>query len=1018
MPTNVATLAQLKTAVADTGISAIAVTADIDVTSEVTCHRSTLTIDCGGHTLTNDCSSLAHKVFNFGSVSIDAGFVGIGQAGSPSRGSSLVTGTITAAGTTLQMHDEVVTLNPGDIVSIACGVNTSDPAEPAITLVMTVDHVTGPSSGTYTITFTAPFGVDVPTYTDANDLKAHTASSNYYKIQPTGSYGQWYNNDGTLAVSPWLTQANWTKGLGTKHGMTTFVGGVMNHNVTLKNGTLHTILPSDPHTVNSDFPLLAGDVFGFTFQDFTINNVFGNVFQATRSHNQTITGITITGTGVASGGGVTFYANGFGSWGGTGQAYSNITWDHTKNINGFNYEVEENDVAIDGMDFDTIEFDPTGIDNSSANFVFGLFTAADPNTVTNITFSKKAGTSVTWTGFGQTTAFSNVSFGAQATVPATLYVGDVLGSPATEDWTAGGFTIDDKLFNAATTVSKTGAAAILVPANNGSTRWIRMPRGVYLSMRLRLTTVGSCTDIYDPLGNHYPTTLNLWTSTVDGSAGHSWGTLQANSLWTDYEDGTHAVSLSFTGNSAAIIEIEATYLPLNGHSTSRDWLVVDPPVLTAADDTGGGSVGHTDNAIAFYDLDSDANDDSGNGKNGTNHNGVTFDGTRATFDSDAYITLPTNLFSSNVGTVSAWVSAGAVDNYYTIFSIETSTTDAMELIVEAADQAGGLLGGAYFTRAKANSVVMVAGVLTHVAVVSDGVSTKLYVNGVHTGVDGTPLFSTFSAAGAIGARADGSLSFGSGGGTSTIRSVAVYSDAKDPTWMTEEFNSGTPQKWADWQAPQLVAGTLAELVHGSTTASLTYATVTGGTAPYSNQLRRSLTSGSGYSNVESPVVGNTASYNETGLTPATGYYYVVTSTDGDSNTVTSNEVHVTTNAVLSAGTLSQSSVGSTTAALSYATVSGGVSTYSNQLKRSLVSGSGYANVGSAQVGTTASFSDSGLTASTSYYYVVVSTDNESSTVTSNEVHVTTAAPPLVTPSKSIFLVSSGQFSNITGQRIR
>ncbi len=584
MPTNVATLAQLKTAVADTGISAIAVTADIAVTSEVTCERSDLTIDVGGHTLTNDCSSAAHKVFVFASVLVDPGFVGIDQPGSPSRTSSLVTGTITSAGTTLQVHDEVALPAPGDIVSIACGVNTSDPAEPAITLVMTVDHVTGPSSGTYTITFTEAFGVDVPTYADANALKAVTDPSNYYKIQSTGSYGQWYNVDGDLSVAPWLDQVNFTKGLGTKHGMTQFVGGVLNHNVTLKNGTLHTILPSDPHTVNSDFPLYAGDVTGFTFQDFTINNVFGSAFHSTRSHNQTISGITITGTGVASGGGATQYGDGFSSWGGTGQAYSNITWDHTKNINGFNYEVEENNVTIDGMTFDTIEFDPTGIDNSSANFVFGLFTAATPNTVTKVTFSKKAGTSATWSGFGQTTAYSNITF-TGTTLPVTLYVGDVLGSVATEDWTAGGFTIAGKTYGAATTVTKTGGSAIHVPAFDGSFRWIRMPRGIYLSMRLRLTTVGSCTDIFDPLGNHYSITVNTWTDTKD--LGTSWGTLPAGTLWSDYEDGTHAISLTFTGSTAAVVEIEATYLPLVGGNTRGDWDVAYPPVLTASEDNVG-----------------------------------------------------------------------------------------------------------------------------------------------------------------------------------------------------------------------------------------------------------------------------------------------------------------------------------------------------------------------------------------------------------------------------------------------
>ncbi len=291
-------------------------------------------------------------------------------------------------------------------------------------------------------------------------------------------------------------------------------------------------------------------------------------------------------------------------------------------------------------------------------------------------------------------------------------------------------------------------------------------------------------------------------------------------------------------------------------------------------------------------MDSDANDDSGHGKNGTNVNGVTFDGSKATFDSDAYITLPTNLFASNVCTLSAWVSPGAINNFYGIFSITTSGSDGMELFVDATSGNGGLFAGAFTTRATTAAALSV-GVLAHLVVVSDGSAVKIYVNGSHVGADGTTAFSTFSAAAAIGARTDGSLSFGSGGGTSTMRSVAIYSDAKDQTWITEEYNSGTPQKWADWN-PTLVAGTLAEIIHDSTTASLSYATVTGGTAPYSNQLRRSTVSGSGYSNVGSPVVGNTAVLDGGTLTPNTDYYFITLSTDNALQTATSNEVHIKT----------------------------------------------------------------------------------------------------------------------------
>ncbi len=97
------------------------------------------------------------------------------------------------------------------------------------------------------------------------------------------------------------------------------------------------------------------------------------------------------------------------------------------------------------------------------------------------------------------------------------------------------------------------------------------------------------------------------------------------------------------------------------------------------------------------------------------------------------------------------------------------------------------------------------------------------------------------------------------------------------------------------EVPSVTAGTLSQTVVTSTSAELHYATVTDGTPPYSNQLRRSPISGSGYSNIGSPVVGATAIYlDDEPLTPATDYYYIVVTTDNASQTATSNEVHVTT----------------------------------------------------------------------------------------------------------------------------
>ena len=93
-----------------------------------------------------------------------------------------------------------------------------------------------------------------------------------------------------------------------------------------------------------------------------------------------------------------------------------------------------------------------------------------------------------------------------------------------------------------------------------------------------------------------------------------------------------------------------------------------------------------------------------------------------------------------------------------------------------------------------------------------------------------------------------------------------------------------------------VAGTLT--TNGMITSSfvpLRIATNAGGTAPYSNQLQR-VASGAGWTspvNIGSPVVGATANFADSTVSPLTSYDYRVIVTDSASGTVNSNTYTVT-----------------------------------------------------------------------------------------------------------------------------
>ncbi len=168
---------------------------------------------------------------------------------------------------------------------------------------------------------------------------------------------------------------------------------------------------------------------------------------------------------------------------------------------------------------------------------------------------------------------------------------------------------------------------------------------------------------------------------------------------------------------------------------------------------------------------------------------------------------------------------------------------------------------------------------------------------------------------------------------------------------------------------QLTAPTNLAATPTQTTAALTWTASSGGLAPLTYSILRNGT-----------VVGTsaTALFTDTGLTASTTYSYVIQATDSEAptaNTASSAALSVTTLAVpvptaLTAPSNLAASVTQTSVALSWTASTGGTSPISYSIIR------GGVTVGTSSV---ASFTDTGLTASTTYSYVVKATDSATPT---------------------------------------
>ncbi len=198
---------------------------------------------------------------------------------------------------------------------------------------------------------------------------------------------------------------------------------------------------------------------------------------------------------------------------------------------------------------------------------------------------------------------------------------------------------------------------------------------------------------------------------------------------------------------------------------------------------------------------------------------------------------------------------------------------------------------------------------------------------------------------------------------------------------------------------------LSAVATSSTSINLSWS-VSPGSATISYNIKRSITSGSGYAVISSgtcsaSITSPNASCTDSTALPGTTYYYVVTATTAGGTSAFSLEAQATTLANAPTGVSATPS--STTSITLNWTASSGTAQISYLIYRSEVSGSGYSLVSNGTCSTyvispTVTCVDSSAVPGTKYYYVISATTVGGVSSFSSEINTTTltTAPTTIT----------------------
>jgi len=176
----------------------------------------------------------------------------------------------------------------------------------------------------------------------------------------------------------------------------------------------------------------------------------------------------------------------------------------------------------------------------------------------------------------------------------------------------------------------------------------------------------------------------------------------------------------------------------------------------------------------------------------------------------------------------------------------------------------------------------------------------------------------------------------------------------------------------------------------ATVTSYVYLTWTGVSGATTYTVKRSTTSGTGYTKVGSGITGQ--NYFDFGVSSGTTYYYVVSAVNSTGESANSAQVSTgasnPTPTAPAAPTGLQATAGNGQVSLTWAASSGATG---YNVKRSTTSGSGYAAVATG-LATGTSYTDTSVVNGTTYYYVVTATNTSGESASSSQVSATPVAP--------------------------